>query len=73
MFGEVFISTADTIDGPVLVKALQHTRDELVLVDFKREIDLFHKLSHDNVAKLIGLCRDCEPHYLVLEHSDWVS
>lgn len=57
----------------MIVKSLQHTRDEAVLVEFKREADMFHRLSHDNIVKIIGLCRETEPHYLVLEYTDWVS
>lgn len=54
-----------------MVKSLQHTKDENSLVEFKREIDLFNKVSHDNITKLYGLCREEEPHYLILEYTDW--
>lgn len=59
-------------DVIVLVKSLTLTKDEDCLTEFKRELDLFHKLNHENVSKLIGLCREVEPHYLILEHTDWV-
>jgi PTK7 protein tyrosine kinase 7 len=55
----------------VLVKALTQTKDESSLSEFKREIDMFVKLSHENVTKLYGLCREAEPHYMILEHTDW--
>ncbi|RZC31861.1 Pkinase Tyr domain containing protein [Asbolus verrucosus] len=55
----------------VLVKALTQTKDENCLSEFKREIDLFLKLSHENITKLYGLCREVEPHYMILEHTDW--
>lgn len=55
-----------------MVKALQ-TRDETVLFEYKREIDLYHKLSHENVVKLVRLCREMDPHYMIMEYSDWVS
>lgn len=57
----------------VLVKALTQTKDESSLSEFKREIDMFVKLSHENVTKLYGLCREAEPHYMILEHTDWVT
>lgn len=53
-----------------LVKALNKVKDENVCIEFRRQIDMFRALSHRNVVKLFGLCRDKDPHYLVLEHSD---
>lgn len=58
---------------PVIVKSLQHTRDENVLIEFKRETDMFHRLSHDNIAKIIGLCKEVDNHFMILEYTDWVS
>ncbi|KAL3284491.1 hypothetical protein HHI36_018652 [Cryptolaemus montrouzieri] len=55
----------------VLIKTLTHTKDENCLAEFKREIDMFLKLSHENITQLIGLCRESEPHFLLLEHTDW--
>ncbi|XP_050311657.1 tyrosine-protein kinase-like otk [Anthonomus grandis grandis] len=55
----------------VLVKVLTQTKDENSLAEFKREIDMFSKLSHDNLTKLLGLCREQEPHYLIMEHTEW--
>ncbi|CAG9824276.1 unnamed protein product [Phaedon cochleariae] len=63
--------SADDKDITVLVKALSQTKEENCLAEFKREIDMFSKLSHDNVIKLFGLCREIEPHYMILEHTDW--
>lgn len=58
-------------ESVVMVKALQ-TRDENLLFEFKRELDVYNKLHHDNVARLLGLCRESEPHYMIMEYSDWV-
>lgn len=73
-FGDVFGSKYQ-VDGEkdtlVMIKSLTHTKDEHALQEFKRELDLLHKLSHENVAKLIGLCREEEPHYMFLEYTDW--
>lgn len=63
----------DDKDLTVLVKALTQVKDEGCLTEFKREIDIFSKISHDNITKLFGLCRETEPHYMILEHTDWVS
>ncbi|KAK0085469.1 hypothetical protein PV325_005080 [Microctonus aethiopoides] len=73
-FGEVF-STKYQVDGEkeqiVMVKSLLHTKDENNLQEFKRHLDLLHKLNHENVAKLIGLCREVEPDYMIIEYTDW--
>ncbi|KAL9865386.1 inactive tyrosine-protein kinase 7 isoform 2-T2 [Geothlypis trichas] len=73
-FGEVFLAKAKgTEDGEgealVLVKSLQ-TRDEQLQLDFRREAEMFGKLNHANVVRLLGLCREAEPHYMVLEYVD---
>lgn len=73
-FGEVFLAKAQGIDSSsrdavVVVKALQ-TRDEQLQMDFRRELDMFSKLNHHNVVRLLGQCREAEPHYMILEYVD---
>lgn len=73
-FGEVLLAKARGIEGGeeetvVLVKSLQ-TRDEQLQLDFRREAEMFAKLSHSNVVRLLGLCREAEPHYTILEYYD---
>uniref|UniRef100_A0A1A7WXT3 Inactive tyrosine-protein kinase 7 n=1 Tax=Iconisemion striatum TaxID=60296 RepID=A0A1A7WXT3_9TELE len=73
-FGEVLLSKAKGIDESdaetvVLVKSLQ-SRDEQLQLDFRREAEMFAKLSHPNVVRLLGLCREAEPHYMILEYYD---
>ncbi|RZF35776.1 hypothetical protein LSTR_LSTR012074 [Laodelphax striatellus] len=74
-FGEVYLAQARGIkegaDTVVMVKALQQMRDENALQEFKRQLDMFSRLDHSNISKLIGLCRDSEPHYMVLQYTDW--
>lgn len=55
----------------VLVKSLQ-SKDEQQQLDFRRELEMFGKLNHANVVRLLGLCREAEPHYMVLEYVDLV-
>lgn len=55
----------------VLVKALNKLKDENVCIEFRRQIEMFRSVSHRSVSKLFGLCRDKDPHYLVLEYTDW--
>uniref|UniRef100_A0A9J7ZEQ0 Protein tyrosine kinase 7a n=1 Tax=Cyprinus carpio carpio TaxID=630221 RepID=A0A9J7ZEQ0_CYPCA len=72
-FGEVLLAKAkgaeDEEETVVLVKSLQ-TRDEQMQLDFRRECDMFAKLSHANVARLLGICREVEPHYMIMEYTD---
>ncbi|XP_005390190.1 PREDICTED: inactive tyrosine-protein kinase 7 isoform X2 [Chinchilla lanigera] len=73
-FGEVFLAKAQgleegTAETLVLVKSLQ-SKDEQQQLDFRREFEMFGKLNHANVARLLGLCREAEPHYMVLEYVD---
>lgn len=58
---------------PVMVKALTKVKDEHCCSEFRRQLDLFRTVSHKNVVKLFGLCRDKDPHYMLLEYTDWVS
>lgn len=53
-----------------LVKALNKVKDENICIEFRRQLDMFRAISHPNVVRLLGLCRDKDPHYLVLEHTD---
>ncbi|CAB3232647.1 unnamed protein product [Arctia plantaginis] len=85
-FGEVLLAKIDMIqvtklrnkdDGetepkirPVLVKALT-TKDEVQLAEFRRQLEIFSRVRHENVVRLIGLCNEAEPHYMLLEHTDW--
>ncbi|XP_038594038.1 inactive tyrosine-protein kinase 7, partial [Micropterus salmoides] len=73
-FGEVLLCKAKGIEESeeetvVLVKSLQ-SRDEQLQLDFRREAEMFAKLSHPNVVRLLGLCREAEPHYSILEYYD---
>ncbi|KAG1696493.1 Inactive tyrosine-protein kinase 7 [Nymphon striatum] len=73
-FGSVVITRAiGIIDGErestVMIKSLEN-RDEEMHFEFKKEMDMFHKLNHDNVVKLLGICREAEPALMILEYVD---
>ncbi|KAI1894650.1 hypothetical protein AGOR_G00117940 [Albula goreensis] len=73
-FGEVLLAKAKGIEDceeetVVLVKSLQ-TRDEQLQLNFRREFEMFGKLSHAHVVRLLGLCREAEPYYMILEYVD---
>lgn len=76
MYGDVFLAKAHGIrDGEhetlVVVKSLL-SRDEAHHFEFKREIDMFGKLNHENIVKLLGVCREMEPQFLITEYCEWV-
>uniref|UniRef100_A0A182JFE0 Tyrosine-protein kinase-like otk n=1 Tax=Anopheles atroparvus TaxID=41427 RepID=A0A182JFE0_ANOAO len=56
---------------PVMVKALTKVKDEHCCAEFRRQLELFRIVTHRNVVQLFGLCRDKDPHYLLLEYTDW--
>ncbi|XP_023652138.2 inactive tyrosine-protein kinase 7 [Paramormyrops kingsleyae] len=73
-FGEVLLAKAKGVEEGeaetvVLVKSLQ-ARDEQLQRNFRREVEMFGKLSHPNVVRLLGLCWEAEPHYMILEYVD---
>ncbi|KAM6460905.1 inactive tyrosine-protein kinase 7 [Liasis olivaceus] len=73
-FGDVFLAKAKGIEDNdtevlVLVKSLQ-SRDEQLQLAFRQEFEMFGKLNHSNVVRLLGLCREAEPHYMILEYVD---
>uniref|UniRef100_A0A7N4NH31 Protein tyrosine kinase 7 (inactive) n=1 Tax=Sarcophilus harrisii TaxID=9305 RepID=A0A7N4NH31_SARHA len=73
-FGDVFLAKAQGLEDGVaetlvLVKSLQ-SRDEQLQLNFRREFEMFGKLSHANLVRLLGLCREAEPHYMILEYVD---
>lgn len=62
--------SADETAAYALVKALNKVKDENICIEFRRQLDMFRAISHRNVVRLLGLARDKDPHYLVLEHTD---
>ncbi|KAL0964177.1 hypothetical protein UPYG_G00320260 [Umbra pygmaea] len=76
-FGEVLLAKAKGIEEGqeetvVLVKSLQSKEEQLQL-DFRRETEMFSKMSHSNVVRLLGLCREDEPHLMILEYYDLLA
>ncbi|CAN7977446.1 unnamed protein product, partial [Ixodes persulcatus] len=75
-FGDVFLAKARGIregdqETVVMVKAL-HSREEWAHADFKREMDMFHKLNHEGITRVLGVSRDVEPFLVIMEYTDWV-
>uniref|UniRef100_A0A8C1ASH9 Inactive tyrosine-protein kinase 7 n=1 Tax=Cyprinus carpio carpio TaxID=630221 RepID=A0A8C1ASH9_CYPCA len=74
VFGEVFLAKARVIEEAepetlVLVKSLE-SREETHRAEFRRELEMFSKLNHAHVVRLLGVCRETQPHYMILEYVD---
>ncbi|XP_061381072.1 tyrosine-protein kinase-like otk [Danaus plexippus] len=61
---------SESVMQPVLVKALT-TKDNVQLSEFRRQLDLFSRVRDEHISRLLGLCTADEPHYMLLEHTDW--
>ncbi|XP_064621209.1 inactive tyrosine-protein kinase 7-like isoform X2 [Lineus longissimus] len=74
-FGDVFLARAHGIkegegDTLVVVKSLLSKEDSHQF-DYRLQIDMFGKLDCDNVVKLLGVCREIEPQFMILEYCEW--
>jgi len=58
-------------DALVMVKSLLSRNDAHVAI-CRREVELFSRVSHDHVTRLVALCCKMEPLYLVTEYCEWV-
>lgn len=55
----------------VVVKSLL-MKDEHLFFEFRQEMEMYSKLDHPFIVKLLGVCRDLEPHFMIMEYCDWV-
>ena len=83
-YGDVFVAKARGIRGAtdvdaatgvpnstlVFVKSLL-TKDDNQRYEFKLEVEKYAKLNHANVAPLLALCREVEPHFMIIEYPEW--
>lgn len=58
-------------DSLVMVKSLL-SRNDAHVATCRREVELFSRVSHDHVTRLVALCCKMEPLYLVTEYCEWV-
>lgn len=75
LFGDVFLAQARNIrdaeqESLVVVKSLL-TKDEHLYFEFKQEMDMFARLDHPNIIKLLAVCREVEPQFMITEYCDW--
>ena len=61
----------DDDDSLVMVKSLL-SRNDAHVATCRREVELFSRVSHDHVTRLVALCCKMEPLYLVTEYCEWV-
>ncbi|VDI15210.1 inactive tyrosine-protein kinase 7-like [Mytilus galloprovincialis] len=75
LFGDVFLAKARGIkdyepETLVVVKSLL-VKDEHLYYEFKQELDMYSKLDHPCIAKILGVCKEIEPQFVITEYCDW--
>ncbi|XP_054709751.1 inactive tyrosine-protein kinase 7-like [Uloborus diversus] len=53
-----------------MVKALE-SKDENINTEFRKEISMYLKMKHENVGKLLRMCQEADPHYMIMDYTDW--
>ncbi|KAK3734269.1 hypothetical protein QZH41_008856 [Actinostola sp. cb2023] len=66
-FGDVMKGMLKPENIPVAVKACKENVSELVKQKFLSEAAILKQYDHPNIVKLIGICSDREPVYIVME------
>ena len=56
----------------VVVKSLS-LHGERAQTEFRTELEMFGKLNHKNIVKVLGVSRDTDTQYLITEYCEWVS
>lgn len=76
MYGDVFLAKAPGLlahdDQLVCVKRLLN-KEEHIQIEFRVEVEMFNKLNHDRICRLLAICKETEPIYMVMEYCEWVS
>uniref|UniRef100_A0A914XJG8 Protein kinase domain-containing protein n=1 Tax=Plectus sambesii TaxID=2011161 RepID=A0A914XJG8_9BILA len=75
VFGGVYLTKAYGVKhgedcSLVLVKTLT-SKDDHVHQQFREELDLFAKSNHENVAGLLGICREQDPIIVLFDYVTW--
>ncbi|XP_026679377.1 ALK tyrosine kinase receptor isoform X1 [Diaphorina citri] len=71
-FGEVYQGlyrqrTGDTVEMPVAVKTLPQVSTSQNEADFLMEACIMQNFKHPNIVRLLGVCFDQHPRYIVIE------
>ena len=66
-FGDVFRGKLKKDGTPVAVKTCKETVDAATRRKFLQEANILKQYNHSNIVKLIGVCTDKHPIYIVME------
>ncbi|XP_035227306.1 tyrosine-protein kinase-like otk [Stegodyphus dumicola] len=74
-YGEVFLAKAvgileENTETVVMVKSLE-SKNERLIAEFKKEISMYIKLKHENVGTVLRVCQEADPHYMIMDYTDW--
>ena len=60
------------LESQVVVKSLLSKEDHHYF-EFNKELEMYSRMDHNNVVKVLGVCREAEPFIMITEHCDWVK
>lgn len=53
-----------------MVKSL-HSSEEATQTEFRRQAEMYSKLNHQGICKVVGMCAETEPLLVMYEYTDW--
>lgn len=56
----------------VLIKSLV-SHETYHIKEFHRQLEQFGQVDHNFVTRLMGVCMEQEPYYMLLEYCEWVN
>ncbi|XP_022705480.1 tyrosine-protein kinase-like otk [Varroa jacobsoni] len=70
-FGDVYLAKPNGIaEDMVMVKSL-HSSEEASQSEFRRQTEMYSKLNHQGICRVVGMCAETEPLLVMYEHTDW--
>ena len=63
----------NTVDNQVIMVKSFLLKSESTAEQCLKEIDMFGRCEHKHVVRLLGLCVEVEPLFVVLENTEWVG
>ncbi|XP_067941664.1 inactive tyrosine-protein kinase 7-like [Watersipora subatra] len=70
IYGDVFLAKSSRDEDLVCIKRLLN-REENVQMEFRAEVEMFRKLNHERICRLLAICKETEPIYMVMEYCEW--
>lgn len=62
---------ANSSEALVMVKSFL-SQDERRQMEAKADLETYSVTNHQNVVRLLGICKQCEPILAIYEYPEWV-